>query len=235
MEEKRLQELHELESRLGVRFSDINLLNQSLTHTSFIGEKEESRLESNQRLEYLGDAVLGLAVSFYLYEQHPELFEGQLTKIKAAAVSEPILCRVAEELQLGRYLLLGRGEELTGGRQRPSILSDALEAIVAAIFLDRGFEEAQRFIRRTFGAIIEDIRHQRQGQDFKSMLQEKIQSRTNRAPEYEVVEEIGPDHNKRFVVEVRMDDQILGTGFGASKKEAEQAAAAQALEAIESE
>lgn len=233
MTSERLAQLQELQNALGLRVSDIELLNQSLTHTSFVGEKDESRLVSNQRLEYLGDAVLGLVVSHYLYERHPDLSEGHMTKIKAAAVSEPVLCRLAQQLQLGDYILLGRGEDMTGGRQRASILSDTLEAVVAAIYLDGGMETAREFIIRLFVGVIEEIKGQRQGQDFKSLLQEKVQEKTSKAPYYQVIQEIGPDHDKRFVVEARLDEMVLGRGYGSSKKEAEQAAAQQGLASLD--
>ncbi|MBI3922847.1 MAG: ribonuclease III [Armatimonadetes bacterium] len=235
MNPKRLKDLQELQDLLGAQLRQQDLLNQSLTHTSYVGEGSESRLASNQRLEFLGDSVLGLVISNYLFDRHPELSEGQMTKIKAAAVSEPILCQLAQKLNLGNYILLGRGEETTGGRQRPSILSDTFEAVVAALYLDVGFEATRGFLISQFAGAIEDIKDQRHGQDYKSLLQEKVQEKTGKAPLYQVVQEIGPDHDKRFVVEVCLEERVLGRGYGSSKKEAEQAAASEALNALNSQ
>ncbi|MCS6861063.1 MAG: ribonuclease III [Abditibacteriales bacterium] len=225
----RAQQLQELQEKMGVFLADTSLLNLALTHPSYLGEGEERRLSSNQRLEFLGDAVLGLVVSHYLYEKHARLTEGQLTKIKAVAVSEPVLVAAARELDLGRYILLGRGEAATGGRARPSILADAFESIVGAVFLAQGLEAAEKFILTHLGKYIEAIEQRRYSPDYKSLLQEYMQGRARGTPTYHLITSSGPDHNKRFSVEVRVGAQVLGRGSGSSKKEAEQAAAAEAL------
>ncbi len=225
----RAQQLAELQEKMGVFFEDTFLLNLALTHPSYLGEGEERRIYSNQRLEFLGDAVLGLVVSHYLYEKHTRLTEGQLTKIKAVAVSEPVLVAAARELDLGPYILLGRGEAATGGRARPSILADAFESVVGAVFLAQGLEASGRFILMHLGKYIEAIEQRRYSPDYKSLLQEYMQGRARGTPTYHLVTSSGPDHNKRFSVEVRIGPNVLGRGKGSSKKEAEQAAAAEAL------
>jgi ribonuclease-3 len=225
----RAQQLEELQKKMGVFFEDTFLLNLALTHPSYLGEGEERRIYSNQRLEFLGDAVLGLVVSHYLYEKHTRLTEGQLTKIKAVAVSEPVLVAAARELDLGPYILLGRGEVATGGRARPSILADAFEAVVGAVYLAKGLAESEKFILRHLGKYIEAIEQRRYAPDYKSLLQEYMQGRARGTPTYHLVTSSGPDHNKRFSVEVRIGSNVLGRGKGSSKKEAEQAAAAEAL------
>lgn len=225
----RAQQLAELQEKMGVFFEDTFLLNLALTHPSYLGEGEARRIYSNQRLEFLGDAVLGLVVSHYLYEKHTHLTEGQLTKIKAVAVSEPVLVAAARELNLGPYILLGRGEAATGGRARPSILADAFEALVGAVFLARGLEASEKFILMHLGKYIEAIEQRRYSPDYKSLLQEYMQGRARGTPTYHLITSSGPDHNKRFSVEVRIGSNVLGRGKGSSKKEAEQAAAAEAL------
>ena len=225
----RAQQLQELQEKMDVFFEDTFLLNLALTHPSYLGEGEERRIYSNQRMEFLGDAVLGLVVSHYLYEKHTRLTEGQLTKIKAVAVSEPVLVAAARELDLGPYILLGRGEAATGGRARPSILADAFEAVVGAVFLAKGLEESEKFILMHLGKYIEAIEQRRYSPDYKSLLQEYMQGRARGTPTYHLITSSGPDHNKRFSVEVRIGSNVLGRGNGSSKKEAEQAAAAEAL------
>jgi ribonuclease-3 len=231
----RAQQLQELQEKIGVSFEDTFLLNLSLTHPSYLSEGEERRIYSNQRMEFLGDAVLGLVVSHYLYQKHPRLTEGQLTKIKAVAVSEPVLLAAARELDLGPYILLGRGEAATGGRARPSILADAFESLVGAVFLAKGLEEAEKFILAHLEGYIEAIEQRRFSPDYKSLLQEYMQGRGRGTPTYRLITSSGPDHNKRFSVEVRIGHNVLGRGSGSSKKEAEQSAAAEALAMAEEE
>lgn len=221
-----------LQERLGLQFEDEKLLVEALTHPSYVGEGEASRLHSNQRLEFLGDSVLGLIVSEYIFRRHPELAEGSLTKIKAVAVSEGALVQAARQLGLGDYLLLGKGEEASGGRARASILADAFEALIGAIFLQHGLEAAREFVLRVLSDSIAVIENRKHVPDYKSLLQELVQAEGRGTPTYHVLETSGPDHNKRFIVEVRARQVILGHGAGASKKEAEQSAAAEALAAF---
>jgi ribonuclease-3 len=202
------------------------LFHLALTHKS---AEQETSLPANERLEFLGDAVLGLVVAEHLYRSHPDLDEGPLTKVKAVAVSEPILAEVARELGLGSYLILSKGEEQSGGRQRPSILADAAEAVFAAIYLDRGFRAARTVILRLLADHLHAIERQEHEPDYKTLLQERIQELHRTPPTYRVVSHSGPDHDRTFVTEVRVSGTVLGRGTGKSKKQAEQDAARQAL------
>lgn len=226
---ERLQKLAELERRIGIHFASSDTLSQALTHTSYVSECEGDRRDSNQRLEFLGDAILGMVVSACLFERYPDLNEGELTKIKAIAVSEPILSDLAAELGLGEFLLLGRGEETSGGRERASLLADAYESLIGAIYLEYGLATAQRFILDHLTDGIITIAENGHAHDSKSALQELVQEQSKLTPSYHVIEESGPDHEKEFVVEVRVEGKPLGTGRGSSKKEAQQVAAAEAL------
>jgi len=212
--------------RLGVELHHPALLRQALTHKS---AEQETGLTSNERLEFLGDAVLGLTIAVHLYRAHPELAEGELTKLKAVAVSEGMLARVAQELGLGEHLVLSRGEEQSGGRTRTSILADALEAVFAAVYLDRGMAIARRLILALLDERLREIEREEHELDYKTLLQEKIQRLHRTPPTYRVVDESGPDHDRTFVAEVRVAGKVLGRGQGKSKKQAEQAAARQAL------
>lgn len=212
--------------------NDYGLLQQALTHRSYLGEATGAM--SNERLEFLGDAVLGIVVSEYLYTRFPERSEGELAKAKAVAVSEPILAESAKNLGMTDMILMSAGEEASGGRKRFSILSDAFEALVAVIYLDSGLEAARQFILRALESILIDIERQEHIRDYKTLLQEHTQGLHKKAPRYVVIEEVGADHDKTFTVEARLDDEVLGRGRGKSKKQAEQAAALQALEHIES-
>ena len=219
----------ELERRVGYRFKDRGLLEQALTHRSRAAE-DVSGAADNESLEFLGDAVLGFVVADRLFHQFPEYNEGQKSKIKAAVVSTQSLARHAEAISLGDYLLLGRGEEKTGGRLKSALLADTYEALLAAIYLDGGIEHARAFIVREFGGLIDDVR--RGGvskQDYKSTLQELLQSRELPLPEYRLVGTLGPDHRKRFEIEVVVRGERLASATGPSKKEAEQEAARMAL------
>jgi len=207
---------------------DLELLRQALTHKSYLGEA--NHLVSNERLEFLGDSVLGMIVSEHLFGKFGEKQEGELAKAKAVAVSEPILAEAAKDTGIAPALFLSTGEEMSGGRSRSSILADAFEAIVAAIYLTRGLEAARQFVLQALGPILQDIEREEHHRNYKSMLQELTQSLCKRAPKYVVVAESGADHDKTFVVEVQLDGKPLGLGAGKSKKQAEQAAALEALQ-----
>jgi ribonuclease-3 len=202
------------------------ILRLAVTHKS---AEQELGLLSNERLEFLGDAVLGLVVADHLYRSHPDLDEGALTKVKAVAVSEPILADVARGLGLGGYLILAKGEEQSGGRRRPSILADTLEAVFAAVYLDRGFRAARALILRLLADHLEAIERQEHEPDYKTLLQERIQELHRTPPTYRVVSQSGPDHDRTFITEVRIAGKVLGRGSGKSKKQAEQASAREAL------
>jgi len=225
-------EVQEAARALGVAFRNPSLLAQALVHRS-LPREGEAAWESNERLEFLGDSVLGQIIAEYLYRKYPDWTEGRLTKVKAVAVSEPTLSAVAGRLGLGRFLRMSRGEEHSGGRRRPSILSDGLEAVIGAVFLDQGLEAARDFVLRIFARELEGIETQQQGKDYKTSLQEMTQDRQRVIPAYRVIDEQGPDHDKTFTVEVRVGGEVLGSGMGRSKKEAEQAAAREALETLE--
>jgi ribonuclease-3 len=226
--------LDELETRLAYHFGDRELLTTALTHTSWINEASAPGRVDNERLEFLGDAVLALVTSDLLMARLPDAPEGELSRARAALVSEGGLSRAAAALDLGRFVWLGRGEEKTGGRSRPSILANALEALVGAVYLDGGLEAARGIAARLFQRDLGDVqRHARL--DFKSRLQERAQALWQVAPVYEVVGVSGPDHDKRFEVSLTIGGQNWGRAGGRSKKEAEQSAAAAALEAIEAQ
>lgn len=223
--------LRKLEKRLGVAFSNKALLEQALTHRSMQGQGEGCA-ETNERLEFLGDAVLGMFVADHLYAKFPRLTEGELTRMKAVVVSEVTLGETARKLRIGEYLNVAKGEDVSGGRERPSILADALEAIIGAVYVDQGPEVARDFILRVFREALRSVHKKEYRKDYKTLLQEILQERHKAPPQYHLVDESGPDHQKRFVVEARFADRILGVGTGKSKKEAEQAAAKQALETL---
>lgn len=225
MDAARLELLRELEQLCGVKFKNLKLLNTSLTHPTYVFENRHLGREHNQRLEFLGDAVIGMLLAEYLYGTYPEKAEGELTRMRAAVACETTLARKAAELDLGRFLLLGRGEELSGGRKRPSILADAYEALVASIYLDAGLEAARMFVWGQFSREFGKLPYR----DFKTELQEKVQREYGENVAYGVIEETGPDHDKRFLVGVSLQGKLLATGYGRSKKEAEQKAARAAL------
>jgi len=224
----------ELEARLGHAFRNAALCETALTHTSWVNEAGQPERSDNERLEFLGDAVLDLVVSDLLMRRFPDRREGDLSRARAALVSEPGLAQVAVALELGRFILLGKGEERTGGRGRPSILANALEALLGAIYVDAGFDAAAAVASRLFESRIEEV-DQHARLDYKSRLQERAQALWQTAPVYEVVAEEGPDHDKRFEVALSLAGRPYGRAIGRSKKEAEQGAAAAALEAIERE
>lgn len=233
MEDEIKDRINRLERKLGLNFSDQNLLRRALTHKSYVNERGQKKLKDNERLEFLGDSVLDLIVSRHIFVNYPNHPEGELAKIRSVVVSAPILAEVAGKLELGKYMLLGKGEELTGGRERNSILADCLEAVVGAIYLDRGLELAREFILDLLSSQIETVECGEYIRDYKTMLQELIQQDSDFRPEYEVVAEKGPDHNKKFTVEVTLDGKTIGIGKGDSKKKAEQKAAKEAINEVE--
>ena len=216
-----------LEKVIGYTFSDSEILTRALTHTSYTNEKKLNY--NNERLEFLGDSVLSLVVSKHLYSNYKNLPEGELTRIRATLVCEKSLFSFAQKIQLGEYIRLGKGEEITGGRSRPSIVSDAFEALIAAVYLDGGMEQAEKFI---LSFIDEVMKSQGKGDfsDYKTVLQEIIQQNPEEKIEYALIDEQGPDHDKTFLVEVRLNSVCIGKGEGRSKKQAEQIAAKEAIE-----
>ena len=219
------KDLDRLQERIGYRFQDKGLLSMALTHSSFANEARIGRLRSNERLEFLGDAVLELISSAFLYQRFPHMTEGELTKKRASLVCEPTLAMCARAFDLPEYLILGKGEEQTGGRFRDSIISDTCEALLGAVFLDGGFENARSFVMRF---ILKDIEHLQLFVDSKTILQEIAQEK-GQSCEYRLVDQSGPDHDKSFIAEVYLDHCLLGTGQGHTKKNAEQAAAYEAV------
>ena len=223
------EEVRRLADRLGWTFRDIELLCRALAHRSWCAEVLGAR--SNERLEFLGDAVLGLVVTDHVYRALPDLTEGELAKVRASVVNSAVLAEVARELELGRALFLGRGEETSGGRQKPSILADALEAVIGATYLDGGWEAAADLVLRLLGNRIDEAVRGPGGRDYKTRLQELATRAFDQLPRYEL-EEAGPDHAKRFFATVYLGGDALGRGEGGSKKQAEQAAARQAWERL---
>lgn len=225
--------MRELEQKLNYTFRNSALLQEALSHSSYANEHRAAHLNSNERLEFLGDSVLGFVTAEFLFRQHPDLPEGDLTRIRAALVCEQSLYEVARKLDLGRYLCLGKGEEAGGGRERTSILADATEAVFAAVYLDGGIEAASALIHRVLlDAEREEVVEERR-RDYKTALQELVQRHADQVLTYRMVGEQGPDHDKTFVAEVLLNGTAVGTGSGHSKKEAEQAAARAALETME--
>lgn len=220
-----------LESKLGYSFRDRSLLENALTHSSYANENK-SPMGSNERLEFLGDSVLGMVTADFLYRRHPHLPEGDLTRLRAALVCEDSLAEVADRLDLGAYLRLGKGESAGGGRERPSIRADAVEAILAAVYLDGGLEEARGLIRRL---ILDREEEKTVHRDYKTALQEIVQREAGKVLAYRLTGESGPDHAKEFTVEVDLNGKVVGAGAGRSKKEAEQMAAKAAIEGFKKE
>jgi ribonuclease III len=226
-------EFEALQQAIGYRFRDRGLLEHAMTHTSRANEDVSGGVVDNESLEFLGDAVLGFVVADLLFRDFPEYDEGQKSKTKAAVVSTTTLARQAERLNLGEHLLLGRGEEKTGGRHKHALLADGYEALIAAIYLDGGIEHARAFITRQFTPLLDDARRAGvAGQDFKSALQELLQAREMPLPEYRLVAAFGPDHRKQFEIEVVVRGEPLASATGSSKKDAEQEAARAALEKL---
>ena len=218
-----------LEEKLGYSFRDPSLLENALTHSSCANESR-GKLQSNERLEFLGDSILGMVVAEHLYRNHPNLPEGELTRTRAALVCEDSLVEVAEALGLGGYLKLGKGEEAGGGRNRPSIRADAVEAVLAAVYLDGGIGSARKIIQKYI--LSKEVAGLTVARDYKTALQELVQRESGRVLKYRLTGESGPDHDKRFFVEVDLNGQSVGSGEGRSKKEAEQMAAKAAIQRL---
>jgi len=218
-----------LEAAIGFTFHQPSLLHQAMVHSSYLHETDEPAIVSNERLEFLGDACLGLVVAEYLYRQHPKMTEGELTALRAAVVRASTLSQFAQTLHLGDFLLLSHGEEKTGGRQRGINLARAFEAVIGAIYLDQGLEAARQFVLRFVVPTLAIAPQSQAHKDHKSWLQELAQGRGDPTPHYRVVRSEGPDHARRFFVEVLIGDRVAGRGSGRSKREAEQAAAQDAL------
>jgi ribonuclease-3 len=227
-----LADLAELQKSLGVSFNDLSHLEQALIHSSYLNENPSFAPTSNERLEFLGDAVLGLVIAEELYLSFPQFSEGEMTRARAALVCRDTLARVARVISLGDFLYLGKGEEASGGRHKASNLAAALEAVIAAIFLDRGLATTNEIILRLFNEEIERAVSQGAGVDYKSQLQELVQAKQQPPPVYELVEAVGPAHDRWFTVEVKISDTVLGKGSGRSKKMAETEAAYSALQRL---
>mgnify|MGYP000472483518 FL=1 len=220
-----MSRLHEFEEVIGYHFNNQGLLRQALTHSSYANERHMKKHSDNERLEFLGDAVLEVTSSEFLYQKYPDYSEGEMTKLRASLVCEPTLAFCTRAIDLGKYLYLGKGEDLTGGRNRKSILSDALEAVIGAIFLDGGFANAKEFVLKY---ILTDIEHKQLFYDSKTILQEVVQGEHEQLT-YVLTDESGPDHNKSFTVRACIGERVIGSGTGHTKKAAEQEAAYQAL------
>lgn len=217
----------EFESKIGYTFKNKELVHEALSHSSYANESKCGR-NSNERLEFLGDSVLSIVVSEYLFTHFKHLPEGELTKIRASLVCEKALFEFSKKIDLGQHILLGKGEENSGGRERPSIVSDAFEAVIAAIFLDGGMKAAEKYVLSFIPKNL-DANSSKALQDYKTMLQEIIQRNPEERVEYVLVDQIGPDHDRKFMVNVCLNSNIIGRGEGHSKKQAEQAAAKEAL------
>ena len=224
--------LNELQGKIGYSFKDSSLLTLAMSHSSYANEKHLSKLGCNERLEFLGDAVREIVSSDFLFHRVPDMPEGDLTKTRASMVCEPTLAYCAEQIDLGSYLLLGKGEDATGGRTRNSVVSDAMEALIGAIYLDGGFTSAKEFI---LNFVLNDMEHKKLFYDSKTILQEIVQARGTELLSYELLEETGPDHNKTFQVAALIGSQEISRGFGRTKKAAEQRAAYQAILKLKAE
>ena len=222
--------IKDLETAIGYRFRNITLLQNALAHSSYANERWHNSLMSNERLEFLGDSVLGMLVAEYLYSNFPDRPEGELTKMRADMVCEGALARIAQRIGIGEHLLLGKGEEQSGGRSRNSILADAVESVIAACYLDGGMDAAKQFVQKF---VLDQVSvapvHNK---DYKTTLQERVQQKRNQVLTYTLVGESGPDHDKHFEVELTLNGEIIGRGVGSSKKRAEQDAARVALETV---
>ncbi len=221
--------MEELERKIGYQFKNKALMREAITHSSYAKERKSQHIKYNERLEFLGDAVLSIVVSDYIFKHCPELPEGELTKLRASLVCEKSLFEFAKIIDLGKYLILSKGERNNGGAERPSILSDAFEALIAAIYIDGGYEPASKHILNFVIPAIKNSKTKK-NKDYKTTLQEIVQKNPGEKLEYVLVAESGPDHNKHFVVEVHLNSNVIGKGGGRSKKEAEQQAAHEALE-----
>ncbi len=223
---------NELQRTLGVPFEQQELLTQALTHSSYANENPGTAPSSNERLEFLGDAILGLIVAENLFQDFPSMAEGEMTRVRSILVKQDTLARVAETINLGSYLYLGKGEESSGGREKPANLARALEALIAAVYLDHGYEVTEQFVLEILDGELANILYQGTIVDYKSQLQELLQAKAQQTPVYNLIETEGPDHDKKFTVEVKLGNEVLATGTGRSKKKAETEAARIALEKL---
>jgi ribonuclease III len=223
---------NELQRTLGVPFEQQELLTQALTHSSYANENPGTAPSSNERLEFLGDAILGLIVAENLFQDFPTMAEGEMTRLRSILVKQDTLARVAETINLGSYLYLGKGEESSGGREKPANLARALEALIAAVYLDHGYEVTEQFVLEILDGELANILYQGTIVDYKSQLQELLQAKAQQTPVYNLIETEGPDHDKKFTVEVKLGNEVLATGTGRSKKKAETEAARIALEKL---
>ena len=222
--------IKDLEAAIGYHFENISLLQNALAHSSYANERWHNSLKSNERLEFLGDSILGMVTAEYLYRNYPNRLEGDLTRMRADMVCERALAKVAEQMNLGEYLLLGNGEEQGGGRSRDSILADAVESVIAACFLDGGMEPARALIERF---VLQNVPDKKlHNADYKTALQELVQKKKDQVLTYTLVGESGPDHDKKFDVQVLLNGTVVGCGSGSSKKRAEQAAAKATIEKL---
>ena len=228
-----MDDQNELQKKLGVSFQQPELLTQALTHSSYANENPGIAPASNERLEFLGDAILGLIVAENLFRDFPGMSEGEMTRLRSILVKQETLARVAESIKLGNYLYLGKGEEASGGKDKPANLARALEAVVAAVYLDQGSAITEQLVLEILDAELLKTLYQGAIIDYKSQLQELLQAKTQQTPVYNLIETQGPDHNKNFTVEVRLGNDVLATGIGRSKKKAETEAARIALEKLQ--
>lgn len=222
--------LDSLAKKIGVEFKDAQLLKQAMIHRSYLNEIKEGRLESNERLEFLGDAILSFVISEKLYQDYPDYPEGKLTNLRSNIVCTSALAKIAQQIDLGPYLFMSKGEKESGGNENISILANTVEAVIGAIFLDQGIEATRQFIQKKFGPMIKTVVDKGQLKDTKSLLQEKLQARLKETPTYRTLHQKGPDHDKTFTVGVFVQKNLLAKGTGKSKQEAEEAAAKKALE-----
>lgn len=233
MDRERKTALKALEKKLDLSFDNLEFFDEALTHSSYVNEREKGTGRDNEALEFLGDAVLGLVVSHHLYNLFPSRPPGHYSALKAELVNQFALARCARELSLGQYIRLGRGEQLSNGKERDSVLANALEAVIGAIFLDGGLVTAREFVLRLMAPCLEESGRRKARRDSKSLLQNITQDRFKTLPQYRVVSETGPDHKRRFEVELEINGEVYGKGAGRSKKAAEQNAAKQALQRLE--
>jgi ribonuclease III len=232
MDKERKKALRELEKKIGYGFKSLDLLNQSLRHKSYVHENVDAVGQDNERLEFLGDAVLDLVIGHLIMERHPDYPEGSLSRLRASVVNEIGLAKIAGDLSLGKYLLLGKGEEMTRGREKSSILSSSLEALLAAVYLDGGYKKAFKVISQLFSMPLVVAEKESFYQDYKTKLQELSQDTLQATPRYVLAKQYGPDHKKVFGVKVQIQGKVVGAGAGKSKKEAEQRAAARTLQKL---
>lgn len=228
----RLEKIELLQKRINYQFKNPQLIVEALTHSSYANEIKHKKVPHNERLEFLGDSVLSIIISDYIFQKYIHLPEGELTKVRANVVCEASLASKARLMELGDFMMLGRGEELSGGRQRVSILADAFEALIGAIYIDGGIEVARAFVLKSLVDLVEQASLGKLFKDFKTQLQELLQSKSTEKISYRVINESGPDHDKIFHVEVCVGERVLGAGNGKSKKEAEQRAAQEAVEKV---